>query len=877
MDKQIAELCIGTLLHDIGKISERAGTSLTDQSKRMQQNICPMNQSGHFRYQHAAHTSQFFEQIEDWLPRELEKGKIANIACSHHKPDAGDFLQIICQQADWLSAGQDRSTTTTEEYDGILDHPPSAKTPAQKVRDYAKSIFSSLPALGAAKTPEAHYWPLVPMDLTDRVFAKSSVVDHSQKDYQSLWQQLTEHFRKIEPKNPELAIEQILWIYRLYAWCVPSHRQQFQEISLLEHSLTAAAFACALYQYHRQTNTLSEGDIKNWETPKFLIVQGDLSGIQSYLYQTSLEQPAGLSRRLRAKSFYLAFVGRLAAMLLLERLGLPSVNRIIDGGGNFMLLAQNTEQAKQVIADTEKRITGWFRRTFGGSLHLNLSYDLTLCGEDFATTRFFQTQQRLAERMDLAKRRAQRAVLQTNNRWDDASFLAQTDSMLAVKDADAENEQQREMKLPANAFFEQLGSKLANGNVLVVSRQKLEGEFDNEVAALPLAKPLDAYYFAVTNAPISHPDIISCVEFVPGRRGKSLSEVRDGVFFANYVPQQTEQDRGMYQHRAVIERYSARIGEAAGGQATDHKDIYQPGSPKSFAHLALDDLRFDKDHNVYGADILAVLKADVDRLGMMLSKGLEKAQASLSYYICLSNQLDLFFSGIMPNMFLNPPTDHPEFRNIYTVYAGGDDLLLVGPWWTMFRFAAYLRDLFGRYVCNHPDITLSAGLAVCNPRLPLSQAARQAGEALKKAKQYKNRICVFDTVLTWKDFQEALGNAEFLDHLLNDNLPDGLKAEKAFLYRLLRYCKMAEACHPDPDEQKTIAFRNLMWRSHLKYDIARNIVEKAKDKEKKKENDGQKSPSLLRLEQMTELNPNDPKMNRLKIAVMCCLYRNRDR
>ena len=166
---------------------------------------------------------------------------------------------------------------------------------------------------------------------------------------------------------------------------------------------------------------------------------------------------------------------------------------------------------------------------------------------------------------------------------------------------------------------------------------------------------------------------------------------------------------------------------------------------------------------------------------MLFSKGLEDSKASLSYYISLSRQLDLFFRGILPNIFLEPPKEHPDFRNIYTVYAGGDDLLLVGPWRTLLAFSVYMQQQFRSYVCQHPSITLSAGMTVCHSRFPLSQAASQADAALSKAKEHRNQVCVFDTVLNWPDLEIALDDAIFLDRIMAEEVPTASRSKKLCL------------------------------------------------------------------------------------------------
>ena len=67
--------------------------------------------------------------------------------------------------------------------------------------------------------------------------------------------------------------------------------------------------------------------------------------------------------------------------------------------------------------------------------------------------------------------------------------------------------------------------------------------------------------------------------------------------------------------------------------------------------------------------------------------------------------LDLFFTGYLQS---DCAGNYPQ---TYTVYAGGDDLLLIGPWRQMIVLATDLREQFRRYVGGNSNITLSAGLA----------------------------------------------------------------------------------------------------------------------------------------------------------------------
>jgi CRISPR-associated protein Csm1 len=126
-----------------------------------------------------------------------------------------------------------------------------------------------------------------------------------------------------------------------------------------------------------------------------------------------------------------------------------------------------------------------------------------------------------------------------------------------------------------------------------------------------------------------------------------------------------------------------------------------------------------------GDNLLAVLKADVDDMGAKLSK-LGDDLAALKTF---SRALDDFFSRTVQDKLRQP-----EWSSIYTIYSGGDDLLLVGPWNLVLDFAG---DLYRDFVAGpgkQHQLTLSAGVALTNYRVPIRHAVEQADSLLEWAK-----------------------------------------------------------------------------------------------------------------------------------------------
>ena len=201
----------------------------------------------------------------------------------------------------------------------------------------------------------------------------------------------------------------------------------------------------------------------------------------------------------------------------------------------------------------------------------------------------------------------------------------------------------------------------------------------------------------------------------------------------------------------------------------------------------------------------------------------------------------MVFTGFLENRLQT----EPSYTNVYTEYAGGDDLLFVGPWNVIFRLASDIHETFSRYTCKNEDITLSASIVLGHAKSLIASLVRQAGSLLDKAKtEGRNRIALFDMTLPWEDFDTAIGDGQFLfDCVRKGNFSQG------FLYRLLLYHQMSDRA------KKYGSIRDLPWKSQLRYDIARNIPSNNQE-------------IRDRLDSMTTLTSID----HLKIAATYALY-----
>lgn len=227
-----------------------------------------------------------------------------------------------------------------------------------------------------------------------------------------------------------------------------------------------------------------------------------------------------------------------------------------------------------------------------------------------------------------------------------------------------------------------------------------------------------------------------------------------------------------------------------------------------------------------GTAKLAALKMDVDNLGKLFQNIAEPEKADkLSRYI--KGFFGEFIKQLLEESFeytREGKTTNRErfFDNIYVVFAGGDDCFFLGGWDAIFEFASRFHkefDQFSMFLKREiglvDPVTISAALVMVGPKFPINRFAAMAEEDLGKAKAQndKNRIVVFDKVMTWDSFEEAKALAKRLASLIYNG------ENRAILERLQYEATLFEK-HNEIASQGLIRV-NSSWR--LLYTIKRNV------------------------------------------------------
>ena len=155
-----------------------------------------------------------------------------------------------------------------------------------------------------------------------------------------------------------------------------------------------------------------------------------------------------------------------------------------------------------------------------------------------------------------------------------------------------------------------------------------------------------------------------------------------------------------------------------------------------------------------GVKWLGALRMDVDNLGTVFTEKLENA--TISRLATLSESFRLFFEGYVPEL-CRAYNENREKEILELIYAGGDDLFLVGGWSALPEIAKKIRDEFRAFVTGD-HVTLSGGIAIEHRKFPLYQFADRSGEAEKEAKgldKKKDAFTFLQNPMKWKDFKHV--------------------------------------------------------------------------------------------------------------------------
>ena len=855
-------LVYASFLHDIGKIAQRTGDPSKYKDNQIEKSLI---QPG-FGYFHVLYTREFFDRevnshsldtIFQAFGNPLLDGNVqdtvTNLACKHHLPETS--FQWIIAKSDRLSAGHDRKPQ--DEQDEL--------TGKAYLKTRCKSIFS-LVDIGQSNFEKDYFYELKTYNgnsLKCKFPVKKEDLDPAydlelKENYKKLYDEFVTKFEtEIIPllqSNQEIFSEQTLWKFltlcERYYSPVPSSTLDLPDINLYEHSYLIASIAVALYDYHRVNHSLDIIDsIKDDSLEKFILIQGDLSGIQSYILNYKQESTKGLAKILRARSFYLQMISKSIERKVLEVLELPPTSVLMSAGSKFQILAPNVSYVQDRISQLQKEIDKWILHRYMGDISFQLDSSVSFSPKDLLSdpqtkqSLFTQVLLQASEALEQKKRKKFHSILVKDGKWNVKNFFFTsqyetylTNGVCSVQGYyPAATSDEDSQPISQVAYEErEIGKAIPNHNYLHFGT--------SGKASLPFEK------FSIEDKGFF-------------RLLQNANTLEPSFSFIGHLPkfQSDDQDYKNFYKKAYCTSCNENVPQGC--------EIFSSFTNKSFHCLAQESLREVKGEWI-GSSFLGVLKADVDNLGTIFQTGLS-GHFSISRYVNLSKSLNYFFTEYLSELL------EKKYTNIYTVYAGGDDLFLLGPFPTLLDFTKEFYEQFRNYTCHNPNLSFSAGFALQKPRAPISLGAHRAEAELENAKHTalkdeqgnvvraeKNSISIFGTKLSWKDFSKSL---EIKNKLIG-YIDEGL-ISSAMMYRLLKYVRMYKSIKENP--------ANAIYNSYFAYDKSRNIYDKiSKDRNQPKDAQYQELAQFLE-NWFADSYENRRYLDFLEVPLQLAIYQSR--
>ena len=853
-----SRVALAAFLHDLGKFAERAGfeasTSDLDAHKTL---YCPFRtfepggKSGFHTHKHAAYTGLAFDVVEKNAP-DLIKGdmtpfasrsigseitdSIINAAAAHHRPNT--FLQWIIATADRVASGFEREEF--EDYNNAEDKNPQTGRNHFQARQW--TLFEGINRLDEGTSgPDSYRYPLKALSpqsifpVPGKGYEPSD--DASAKtEYAELWQafmQSLESIPKSHRQNWSLWLDHFDTAWQTFTHAIPSAtaglrdkkwRKLKPDVSLYDHSKSAAAIATALWRWHEargQTDAEAATRLdsrSDWNVEKLLLIQGDFFGIQDFVFAEGSQTNKAAAKLLRGRSFQVSLFTELAALKVLDALSLPPTSQITNAAGKFLVVAPNTDEVRGQMEQVRKEINGWFLQHSFGMAGLGLIGKPASCNDFLKGKKddgrespfkalmaalFADLEAAKLQRFDLTGMGS--PIFAVNYAHGVCQYNARLPADKVKGEANVEGEANASAALSRDQIV--LGASLTREDrILVVSDPgALTG---NNITKLEV--PIFGYGVGFTQDEdvtgkfgnlVRAGSLVRCWDFsLPESLTDTLWHGYARRFINAYVPRFTELD---------LQTQSKYDGLESNVEADDLR--FEVG--KTLNHIACEDRTCPNDPDKWQGQVaLMTLKGDVDNLGTIFQQGLQ--EPTFAKMAALSRQMNAFFAVWLPAIC------KAEFPNTYTVFAGGDDFFLIGPWLSTQKLAARMAVEFDRYVAGNKNITFSAGMVMTKPGLPIHTLATQAEDALDAAKgnvlqdegARKNALVLYGERVRWPDWNKVQSAQEQLDRVR-----DTYDLSSGYVYGLLQLINLAS----DPKNPE-----HAMWRSRFAYRTRRYVVDK---------------------------------------------------
>lgn len=510
-----------------------------------------------------------------------------------------------------------------------------------------------------------------------------------------------------------------------------------------------------------------------------LFVGGDLSGIQKFLYNiTSRHASVSLKGRSAFLSDYLRNVCDQIERTIKKHGG--SIDELYCSGGKFYLITENTTAITEAIKECSKIIKKKLWEEHKGQLGINIS-----------EVAFAEEKGKFFMKGHEDEQNTKSGVLW---KYVNADFARQ------------KNQKFKDLLTTCPNKFFGFDGKDEDSKELIVGKE-------HKVCALTGVESPDC-------RPLTKKDF--------EKEGLTLAEFEE------------EEDTNNVSDNTPV--YLPSVIK----QIVEGKKLSIKYKTKSFEKYATTDIGIKK--GIKGDTYLGVLRMDVDGMGKKFIIGF----STLDVYRDFSKRAKYFFEyyiggkkyekedGIGKGYLLDEEDQqsgkkYRDFVNV--IYAGGDDLFIVGRWDKVIDFAKLIHQktieefkddaYIDIFASEKPlrKISISGGIAIVKPKFPIAKAADMAGDAEDAAKQgEKNAFNLFGKNISWEkefDFVEEFKN-KFVNYVSNYNKDYGFS--RSVLHKIMLYSEIADM---NVEREAKGKPKNYSYMWHISYFMTR-FMEKFK-------------------------------------------------
>lgn len=660
---------------------------------------------------HQEHSFEFVS--EDFAGFFAECGDEFKNSILNHHGDGENLLEKQVILADRLSASEHKTEGTAQE-----DFTDSA-------------LVSVLSRLKCAEKDRHYKLTALNFDQVTVIPEDSVTVNH--EAYKNLWEEFKASLQKVIKGKPYTPAhyQSIVALLRKYTSRIPSGQNEDNpdsDISLYDHLRTTAAIAACIEQEFCEQevdNQLSKE--KDMQKDLCSLIKGDISGIQNFLYHV---QSDGASNQLRGRSFYLQLLTEAIAQWVLRQFDLPVTNLLLCSGGHFYILAPYTN-AKQKLDEIRKTISDNLWKLHRGDISCIVT-GVPVNVADFEENNFNDKWREVSEKVQKLKQK----------KWSEMGSDSMFHSLFTPEESRWVDETEEEKNDPWK--FGILGQ---------------DSRYADYLFTFQIPPKLD-----VPEKPIWRDTIKAFgmnIDFCPEKQ--NAPKVPDATeHVCVYTLGNTDFLEGTekYHWGDVPTSYDFRTFRSVTAQENSEKTA-------DYDYLA---------EASDGVKWLGALRMDVDNLGAVFTEKLDNA--TISRLGTLSEAMRLFFEGYVPQLcrdYNNKQRKNKKGEILELIYAGGDDLFLVGGWSALPDIAEQIRTEFRQFVTGD-HVTLSGGIAIEHKKFPLYQFAARSGDAETAAKgidDKKNAITFLQQPMKWEDFAKTREwHKKFMDVLTGqDQLP----------------------------------------------------------------------------------------------------------